>query len=380
MLRWSRWLCRHLAAVAAVLIALQASLAFAHLMQAQRGTINFASDGAFLVISIPVSALKGVDDDGDGRLSARELRSHYSEIESQIAQGLLLQDRTGPRPLQGLMLNLSPPDNDPTGPAPQLVVLGRFALAANDATYRFKIDIFGAKPEESSYQITATRGDATQLLVLSASRPAMTLFASAWSVFADYTKLGTEHILLGFDHLLFLLVVLAAGWTWRQVLLALTAFTLGHCVTLVISVWGGVNVPATIVEPAIAATIVGMALYDLRKRQLDAAGAVGTVTATGIPWRRMLAVFACALIHGLGLGATLVELGLDSTHRLTSLAGFNLGIELGQLAVAAVAGLVLIGIRRALGARSVRLATGFASVMGVVIGGVWFVQRMIEGL
>ncbi len=375
LVRWSRW---WLAAAAAALIACQAGFAFAHLMQAQRGTINFAGDGAFLVLSVPVSALTGVDDDGDGRLSGRELRSHYAEIEAQIERSLALEDAAGPRPLQGMMLNLSPPDSDPTGPATQIVVLGRFALAATDATYRIKVDVFGTKPEEASYQITATRGDETQLLVLSASRPSMTLFASAWSVFFDYTKLGTEHILLGFDHLLFLLVVLAAGWTWRQVLLALTAFTLGHCVTLVISVWGGVNVPASIVEPAIAATIVGMALYDLRRRQLDAVSPADR--STGMPWRRMLLVFGCALIHGLGLGATLVELGLDSTHRLTSLAGFNLGIELGQVAVAGVAGVVLIGIRRGSGDRGVRLATAFASVMGVVIGGVWFVQRMIEGL
>jgi hypothetical protein len=211
--------------------------------------------------------------------------------------------------------------------------------------------------------------------VFNAERTVLPLFASALSVFVDYVKLGGEHILLGFDHLLFLLVVLAAGWNWRQVLLALTCFTLGHCVTLAISVWGGVNVPPIIVEPTIAATIVGMGLYDLRVR--SQARAQQTPPS---PWFRLSLVFGCALIHGLALGATLLELGLDATHRITSLAGFNLGIELGQIAVAAIAGVLLFGVRAAQGANGVRIATQAATFSGIAIGAVWFVQRVAEAV
>ena len=75
------------------------------------------------------------------------------------------------------------------------------------------------------------------------------------------------HVLGGLDHLLFLLVVLATGWAWRSALLALTCFTAGHAATLAAVALGGVTAPAHMVEPAIAATIVGMALFDRWSRQ-----------------------------------------------------------------------------------------------------------------
>ncbi len=141
--------------------------------------------------------------------------------------------------------------------------------------------------------------------------------------------LGAEHVLGGLDHMLFLLVVLATGWGWRHTALALTVFTAGHAISLAAVAIGGFSAPAHIVEPAIAATIVGMALFDrwshARSQPLAPA------------WRLAL-VFGCALIHGLGLAGALTRLGLDSTNRLLSLVGFNAGIEAAQLGVALAGG------------------------------------------
>lgn len=356
--------------------------ATAHLMSAQKGTINFAGDGGYVVISVPVSALQGVDDDKDGLLSGVEMRAHYAAIEAQVLAGIQLIDGNikgnNVRPLQGLMFSLAPPDNAPNGPASQIIMLGRFLLAApvssTDTTQRLRLRValFGSKPVERSFQVTASRGPESQLLVFNSDRRERALFASAWSVLADYFALGAEHIMLGFDHLLFLLVVLAAGWRWQQVLLALTCFTLGHAVTLAISVWGGVQVSPAIVEPAIAATIVGIAAYDIRRRTRPSA-------ITQSSWHRLLLVFACALIHGLGLGTTLIELGLDSHHRVVSLAGFNVGIELGQIAVALLAGGLMVAVHRMTGASGVRVATQGATYLGMLLGTAWFLQRIVEG-
>lgn len=195
------------------------------------------------------------------------------------------------------------------------------------------------------------------------------MFPSARSVFIDHVVLGIEHILTGLDHLLFLLVVLATGWGWRQVLLALTCFTLGHAVTLTAGIWGGFQVSPDLVEPAIAATIVGMAAYDwiARKR--------GRVHH---PVWRLAAVFACALVHGLGLASSLTDLGLDGSRWLQIVAGFNSGIELGQLVVALAAASLLTAIRALRGNAGLHLALRTISICAMLVGAMWFVQRVVS--
>jgi hypothetical protein len=298
--------------------------AHAHLMPAQKGTLNVVDGGAFLVLSVPVTALGAVDDDGDGKLSMAELRAHAGAINAQVKREVQLRDAQGPRPLDGVMLTLSPPDTDPAGPVEQLVVMGRFVLAPVATDTRFSVRLFGTTATEQAYQITLTQGTQKQVLMLSPQRPAGAVFPSAWAVLADYVVLGAEHIVTGWDHMLFLLVVLAAGLHVRQVVTVLTCFTLGHAVTLSLSAWGVVSLPSSVVEPAIVATIVFMAVFDQLTRQRQRRAVA--------PWRLTL-VFGCALIHGLGLASALSDIGLDSGYRLPSLAGFNLGIELAQVAV-----------------------------------------------
>ncbi|NBT79680.1 MAG: hypothetical protein EBT04_14795, partial [Betaproteobacteria bacterium] len=102
--------------------------AHAHLIVDQKGTINFVEDGAFMVVSLPVTALEGADDDGDGKMSFAEMARHTPELQRQIRAGIHLTDRSGEKTLDGLLLNLSPPDNAPGSPATHIVAMGRFAL------------------------------------------------------------------------------------------------------------------------------------------------------------------------------------------------------------------------------------------------------------
>jgi hypothetical protein len=345
--------------------------AHAHLMPAQRGTLNFVGDGGFMVLSAPVSALSGTDEDGDGALSSGELQAHRATILAAIQANIRLVSEQGSQPLQGLMVSLSPPDDSPTAPASYVMVMGRFALAREDSAMRLELGLFGRSEAEQTYQVTLTRGAQKQVAVFTPDRPSRAVFPSAWAVLLDYTVLGAEHIVTGLDHILFLLVVLAAGLGARQVVMALTCFTLGHAVTLAASAWGGWSLSPFIVEPAIAATIVGMAAFDLYARRQS---------QRAQPWGRLALVFGCALIHGLGLASALTELGLDTANRLPSLLGFNLGIELAQLAVALLVMAVLHGVRRLVKASAQATATGVATRMAslgaIVVGSVWFVERV----
>jgi hypothetical protein len=197
----------------------------AHLMVAQQGTINLVGDGAFMVLSVPVSALDDWDDNRDTLLSASELNAHRQAIADQIHRRLQLHDDAGPRPLQGMMMSLSPGDEAPDSPASQLVIMGRFQLDSpdrHDRALRLQTDLFGATESERSLGITVSRGRETGLIILTPRQSQKALFASGWQVIRNYFALGLDHILSGYDHLLFLLVVLLFCGSWQSVLMTLT--------------------------------------------------------------------------------------------------------------------------------------------------------------
>jgi hypothetical protein len=230
----------------------------AHLMAAQKGTLNLVGDAAFLVLSVPVSALKGVDDSGDGALSVAELRAHTDTIRTQVQAGVQLHDAASALPLQLVMLDAAPPENTPAAAARHLAVIGWFQLRAPavppgaaqpaaPSSLSLTFTLFGASAGEQQQDLTITRQPDTQWLRFVPDHPTHVLLPSAWAVLAEYVRTGAAHVLSGPDHLLFLLVVLAAGWGWQRLLGALTCFTAGHALTLLACVWGGWSAPAAVV-------------------------------------------------------------------------------------------------------------------------------------
>lgn len=102
-----------------LLIGFMSPPATAHLMVAQRGTLNFDGDGVYMVLSLPVSAFDHIDDNGDGRLSASEFSAHRPAIVSAVATGVQLSDENGTRPLQRMMLSPVVPHDAPAAPSDQ---------------------------------------------------------------------------------------------------------------------------------------------------------------------------------------------------------------------------------------------------------------------
>jgi hypothetical protein len=232
---------------------------------------------------------------------------------------------------------------------------------------RFKLNLFGSHADEKLQHITVTRGSENQLLTLSPDTPARDILPSAWQVFVGQIEEGIAHILAGNDHLLFLLVVLAAETRFLAIVYMLTAFTLGHCVTLVASSWLGWMAPAALVEPAIAVTIVGLAWLDLRRlKQPIEPPLMG----------RMSLVFLCATIHGLALANAFTDLGLQGAGKILSIAGFNLGIELAQLSIALLVVLALKLMDKLLGISFLKLGRNYFLVFAMGLGVFWFFQRV----
>lgn len=162
--------------------------------------------------------------------------------------------------------------------------------------------------------------------ILDASRPELVVVPpdERQQSFVQYLSLGVEHLLTGWDHLTFLLgLVVLFGWH-RRLIAAVTAFTLGHSLTLALSVFGVLSVPQTLVEALIALTIVVLAL----EIQFGGRGPV---------WRHpWMLPGALGLLHGLGFASVLFDAGLPKEEIPLALLGFNLGLELGQLGVIAV--------------------------------------------
>ncbi|MDJ1006902.1 MAG: HupE/UreJ family protein [Paracoccaceae bacterium] len=151
---------------------------------------------------------------------------------------------------------------------------------------------------------------------------------SAGEAFVEYVGVGFEHIVpLGLDHVLFVLGLFFLASRLGPLLWQVTAFTAAHTVTLALGALGIVNLPGDIVEPLIAASIVYVGVENVLARGLTV-------------WRPVI-VFAFGLLHGLGFASVLQDFGLGSSHFVPKLIGFNIGVEIGQLAVIAAAFIAL---------------------------------------
>jgi hypothetical protein len=170
------------------------STAHAHLIVSQRGTLNIVGDGAFMVLSLPVSAFKGIDDNGDGLLSVSELRVHSASIELQIKQGVQLENSRGISTLGGLMLNTVPPEHDYTAPAKQMVVLGRYDLDSGSSGIKFTMRMFGVEIDERTEQITVTKGTRTQIINLTPENPTRDVLPPLWRTLVDKVQFAGAYI------------------------------------------------------------------------------------------------------------------------------------------------------------------------------------------
>lgn len=152
--------------------------------------------------------------------------------------------------------------------------------------------------------------------------PAAPAAGEAPGSFAAYLGLGVEHILLGFDHVLFVVALILQGGRLLSMLAIVTAFTVAHSVTLALSVLGIVTVPGQVVEPIIALSIAYVAAENifLRDRAVS---------------RRWAVSFLFGLVHGLGFAGALREVGLPAQGLAAALLGFNLGVEAGQALIVA---------------------------------------------
>jgi hypothetical protein len=201
--------------------------------------------------------------------------------------------------------------------------------------------IFNATTEPRTYYLGTTQG--------------------AIEVMKTFIPSGTHHILIGPDHILFLIGLLLLGGSWLALVRIVTAFTIGHSITLSLAALNIVSPPASIIEPAIALSIVFV-------------GADNLVRGDGRDLRAWVAL-TFGLVHGFGFANVLREFGLPREALGWSLFSFNLGVEIGQLAVVLAVASLLTAIRRRSDVIGARVAVA-GSVVVIAAGAYWFVQRV----
>lgn len=315
-----------------------------------------------------------LDRDGNGEITWGEVRQRSEEI-TALATGRLALASSGQAcawtPAAPLQL-----DRHSDGTYAVLSLAARCPSGAEALSMRYGL-LFDVDPTHRGLLQWQAPGVAAQARVLSAESPEQSLPLVArgpGETLRQYLIDGAWHIWIGFDHILFLLALLLPAVLRRQdrrwqaveqlrpavldVVRVVTAFTLAHSITLSLAALGVVSLPSRLVESVIAASVVLAALNNLR----------GSVTRG-----RWLVAFVFGLVHGFGFASVLADLGLPQGALALALVGFNVGVELGQLAiVAAFLPLAFLLRRTVLYRRGVLVGGSLATA---ALAARWFVQR-----
>ncbi len=295
-----------------------------------------------------------------------ELVPHAALVQSWLGRGLRVESDAGPCPVTA-----TAPVLEGSGADVSVVVELDYACPAPMGTVRLHDEtIFDDDAAHETY-VSVQVGDSWQAHVLRDQSRSVVLggVPKATDTAAAFVVEGARHLVTGYDHMLFLLsLILAAGLlvrreglrtALRDVAWVVTAFTLGHSLSLGAAAMGWVVLPARAVEIAIAASIVLVALGNVARPRASVAR----------PW--LAAVFG--LVHGFGFSSVLAELGLPAGHRVLALLSFNVGIELAQLAFVVAVLLPLASLARYRGYQ--RYVLQGASLAIAAMGGLWLVER-----
>jgi hypothetical protein len=318
----------------------------------------------------------GLDADGDGEITWGELKAKRTEIEAYALSRLKIASNEK---------------------SCALVATGFLVDEHSDGAYavlRFRADCDARAPATLAigyslfFDLDPTHrgllryehGGASQTAVLSPGRPSLVVHAdgiSRLAQFFDYFREGVWHIWIGFDHILFLLslllpsVLVLTNRTWHaaerfrpafwDVVKVVTSFTVAHSITLSLAALSVIMLPSRLVESTIALSVVLAAINNLRP----------VVTE-----RRWAVAFAFGLVHGFGFASVLADLGLPQGALLLALAGFNLGVEAGQLAVVAAFLPIAYALRGTRFYRRLVFAGGSAAI--ALVASVWLVERAFD--
>ena len=369
---------RKVSMIAAVAVAAVAASAVAHkpsdsylTLQVEGNTV----EGQWDIALRDLDFVLGLDANQDGAITWGEVRAKHADIAAFALSRLTLGPRDAPCPatVTGHLI-----DNHSDGAYEVLRFTANCAVAPKVLAVDYRL-FSGIDPQHRGLLQLRAKGS-TRAGVLSSDVPVQRFTLgeqSQWQQFVDYANEGVWHIWTGYDHLLFLLSLLfpavlvratVPGERWEpapsfrgafvEVLKVVTAFTVAHSITLSLAALSIASLPSRLVESCIAASVVLAALNNVRP-----------VIYRG----RWLIAFFFGLIHGFGFASVLADLGLPQESLLLGLVAFNVGVEVGQLAIVAVFLPIAYRLRATQFYRRWVVAVGSFGI--VLIAGIWLIER-----
>lgn len=290
--------------------------------------MRFSGDTVTLELRMQALTLSEVprwslDSDGSGSLSNFEVEENWDRIATLIEESLWVEfDHQVIHPSFAIADYEGGTRENADGSFDFTYVLARatFPRPSSLAAAKIHSDLFlddGNPRHVLHITVSGLEGAERLYLLRGEERDYEIHVPKSGEVFAQYTHFGWEHVLIGYDHLAFLAALLFGVATWRRLLGAVTAFTLAHSITLALAALGIFTLPASLVEPGIAFSVLAVLILHLRRPPSESH-----------PW---IPAFAFGLLHGFGFAGVLGEIGIPPEARSIALLGFNLGVEGGQL-------------------------------------------------
>lgn len=311
-------------------------------------------------LTLPTGLVAQFDDDQNGQLSAVEVSTHSLEIQKFLDQKIQLT--AGAQQAGNLIVRSTIAkaaiSNLNTSPDTHSNLLLTYNWAQPLDRLQIHYDLFAPDVTTARCLAQVLRdGKIDNLVFTPASKDAALINLPVWQQITSFISLGIEHILTGYDHILFIISLLMLGGGLKYLLKVVTAFTLSHSVTLSLAVLNIFTLPSQFVECAIALSIAYIAAENLWRTE-----------STG----RWKLAFGFGLIHGLGFASALTELNLPKSNLAVSLASFNIGVELGQVSVVLVIYFLLSLLRKFPWDLAIRRSISIG-VIGMSL--VWFWER-----
>lgn len=310
-----------------------------------------------------VEALVPMDSDRDADVTAAEQDAAKPKIAEWVTQGLQISvDNQIIQPLAAGAVNFDQQNNAqiivhyPQAPKTQLQLQANL-LAKLPAGHKQFVSIKNAEGKNLTEKMLSQQDNSVSL-TLGAEQA-----ETAKTTFSEFLLLGIEHIITGYDHLLFLFSLLVVTRSFLPALKIITFFTIAHSITLGLAAANVFDIPSTIVEPLIAATIIYVGVENLIRGDH--------------PKGRQWLTFFFGLIHGFGFAAVLREMGISSmeTGIMMPLFSFNLGVEIGQIAVASLVLPIIWWLHKK--PKIEPWLTPVGSTLASLAGAYWLIERTL---
>lgn len=288
----------------------------AHLNSAGYASVNILPDKAVILISVPLQTFKGIDVGLGGVGFSEKIQAQKNEIIRQLDTAIRLSwDSEHGEVIDDQIAVVASPD--PQHPILQIEWLRYLKLSSSGLLQPVLLKVDAAWLGED-YLFHIQRGDDAEFAKMSTIYTEHFFLKNAWGTLYAFLQEGFFHILTGFDHLLFLGVLLIVNTSMRRWLWVLSSFTLAHGLTYALASQGLIQLNATLIEPIIAFTIMLTAFLQIRNIHPKL-------------WQECVIVFSFGLFHGLGFASSMSTISAETRFPIVSVLGFNFGIESGQL-------------------------------------------------